>query len=415
MFAGREFVYSQPQRDRKSKLRQSLPPDVTPAKRNSLITTFEKFQRMRPKRDPPMIMPLEGKSLIDSPLAAEKSDRSEKRNVSFNHSVPERSIDESVRLNLQRLTANPIPSIPRKRRNNYHDIVLESSSVRRSSNTNGHDVNNSSSQEDRIMQMQKQKQKMLKMRHEAREAERMKLMPQSFRLDTLSDEDKMNLEKLQDYLIYFVPGPPSSPVENENDVHVHLPRIDSGSSSSCSHGHVGGFSPTRSKNGKSVGFRIGSDHVIPTGVCDCNCRMFVSGNKLETSFDQALIDDSISKTREANSVITESSSTMNAESRKNSNTISRASSRSTERCLDHKNKNGKKSNRSNSVDRMRIHVDIPAVVFTNSHSPEPTSDTPSGLAKAFKQKELRQREFCNLLEDVKELNKISETASVHST
>ncbi|XP_052815011.1 uncharacterized protein LOC128241920 isoform X2 [Mya arenaria] len=407
---GREYVYSQPQREKKAKLRFSAQQENNPAKRNTLITTFEKFQRMRPKREPPTIMPLEGKSLIDTPPVTDRIDRHEKRGGGLyngNDTSSERSVDENVRLNLQRLTSHPIPSIPRQRRNINRDLVLESSSIRRHSHPTPHDANNSNVAEERIAIMQRQKQKLLKLRHEARETEKLKLMPQSFRLDTLSDDDKMNLDKLKDYYcIYYVPGPPASPSDSENELHVHLPRI--GVSSPCNHFENEAALTERSKNGKTVGFRIATDNFVPPTACNCNCRMYVAGNRVESSFDQTLIDESIFKTQEANAA--EPGGQYVNIARKSTMSTSRTSSRNTEKSWSQRNSPGKKKSPTGSSEKMRIHVDMPAIVYNTVHSPEPTENT-TGLVKAFKQKELRHREYCNLMEDVRELNKISETLS----
>ncbi|KAL4222803.1 hypothetical protein ACF0H5_018843 [Mactra antiquata] len=62
-----------------------------------------------------------------------------------------------------------------------------------------------------------------------------------------------------------------------------------------------------------------------------------------------------------------------------------------------------------SQEKKRIRVDMPAIVYSNMNTPEPVpSEFTPGLAKAFKQKELRQKELSNLMEDVKELNKLTE-------
>lgn len=418
--AGREYVYSQPQREKRGRPRHSAQSDA-PLKRNSLITTFEKFQRMRPKKNPPLIMPLEGKSLIEAPVTdrRDKRERLEKHNghqserYDRNERQTERSVDENVRANLQRLTSHPIPSIPRQGRNNHRDIVLESSSFKRTENA---DTNNSSTAEERIAQMQKQKQKLMKLRHEAREAERVKLMPQSFRIDTLTDEDRMNLEKLKDYYcIYYVPAPSTSPV-GENDLHVHLPKI--GTSGSLNQSFVESdsgasttFRSSRSNglNGKQVGFKIATDFPIPPCTCNSSCKMFVSGNKMDTTVDQ--LGFSIDKTYAVNNP-------NGKVSRTNNDHISRESSKCTEKgwsfakCSD---KAEKHRTPPNSQEKKRIRVDMPAIVYNNANSPEPPADYQTGLVKAFKQKELRQKELSNLMEDVRELNKITESMSGNPT
>ncbi|KAL4217494.1 hypothetical protein ACF0H5_023943 [Mactra antiquata] len=395
---GREYVYSQPSKEKKSRqLRHSAQSETPSTKRNNLLTTFEKFQRMRPKKAPPTIMPLEGKSLIDTPIF-ERSDRQNGHHSNHsNHTDTRRSVEENVRLNLQRLTTHSIPSIPRQNRNNQRDFILESSPVRRRT---GSDANNSSVAEERITNMQKQKQKLMKIRHDAREAEKQKLMPQSFRLDTLSDEDKMNLEKLKDYYcIYYVPqpAPATSPTEDVDGLHVRLPSI--GTSLSCNHSDAGISARTSRVNGHSsrqVGFKVATDNPIPPTVCNCKCKMFVSGNRLETSMDD--INYSIDKTSAVNNP---SISRI---------PISRETSKATIENGWHTAKtNDKPTTPPSSQEKKRIRVDMPAIVYNNMNTPEPVpSELTPGLAKAFKQKELRQKELSNLMEDVKELNKLTE-------
>ncbi|XP_045178366.2 uncharacterized protein LOC123538381 isoform X2 [Mercenaria mercenaria] len=416
---GREYVYSQPQKEKKARQRHSAQSDV-PVKRNSLITTFEKFQRMRPKKPPPLIMPLEGKSLIEAPVTErqERYERHERRHgnhSSRNETGTDRSVEENVRVNLQRLTTHPIPSIPRQGRNNHRDIVLESSSFRRGTNN---DANNSSNAEERIAQMQKQKQKLMKLRHDAREAEKVKLMPQSFRIDTLSDEDRMNLEKLKDYYcIYYVPAPSTSPV-GDNDLHVHLPKI--GCNGSCNHSFVesesGGSSLRSSRsnglNGKQIGFKVTTDFPIPPCACDCSCKMYVSGNKVEAPIDA--MDYSIHQTHAVNNPHGKG----NAHYKPNAG-YSRETSRSTDKSWSFaksSEKTEKHRSPPNSQEKKRIRVDMPAIVYNTVHSPEPGPvDYQAGLVKAFKQKELRQKELSNLMEDVRELNKMTDTMSGTTT
>ena len=402
-------MYSQPEKDKKSKPRYSAPSDL-PAKRNSLLTTFEKFQRMRPRKDPPSIMPLEGRSLIDPPNGNERYDRHERRTNQHSDRNSERgSVDESVRVNLQRISAHPIPSIPKQRSNKHKDIVLESSSYRRNGST---DTNNSA--EDRIVQMQKQKQKLMKLRHEAREAERQKLMPQSFRIDNLSDEDRMNLDKLKDfYCIYYVPGPTSSPAESVVNGHVHFPKLKT--NSSCNHSMMDdNESVCTSRSKKQVGFRVTSTNAVPPTACNCNCRMFVSGNKVETPFDQ--VEFSIKRTSAANSYQNAflpstprrsiASNTASRDSMRSSTDKTMSRKSSSDKILIHRNSEKKKCD-SVASEKRTIHVDMPTIVYNTSPNPSPDDMNP-GLLKAYKQKELRQRELTNLTEDIRELNKMTE-------
>lgn len=413
---GKEYIYSQPQKEKKTRQRLSAKSDPS-GKRTTLLTTFEKFQQMRPKKVPPIIMPLEGKSLIDTPVTVreEKIERPERKNSNNNSHqtdrLSERSVDENVRLNLQRLTSHPVPSIPRHGRTSHRDIVLESSSIRRNSQN---ESNNPCSAEERITNMQKQKQKLMKMRHDAREAEKVKLMPQSFRLDTLSDEDKMNLEKLKEYYcIYYMPVPSSSPVEDENAMHVYLPKINAkgqGNQSSLDSENGGSTARSSRANGKiakPVGFRVTTDFPIPPCTCNCSCKMYVSGSKVESPFDQ--IDYSIRKTN----LVNEPNENVNfsAIPRKGSMGNTRENTNSTEKSWPFAKTTNNSNSPPNSQEKKQIRVDMPAIVYNTVNSPEPSQSEHNTLVKAFKQKELRQRELSNLIEDVKELNKRTESLS----
>lgn len=403
-----------PRKKKKTAVRHSAQVDTSNSQqRRTLLTTFEKFQRMRPKKEAPSIMPLEGKSLIE-PSTSERPERTERRGQHTDRSTTDRSVDENVRLNLQRLASNPIPSIPRKRGSQHRDIVLESSSYRRQT---GNESNNSSAPDERIAQMQRQKQKLMKLRHEHREAEKLKLSPQTFRLETLNDEDRMNLERLKDYYcIYYIPAPASSPAE-DLDLNVQLPVIHP-------HGHSCKQSAKDSDGGSSNGgktfrsHKVAIDNPIPPTVCNCTCRMFISGNKVESPFasmDYSL--DPIHRLQRANEPEAKP-----GHGGKNGYYTSRPSTENsdfTQEGQSHKiHGKGSDKNMSNSnSDKVRIRIDMPPILFNSHATPEPVvSEGPStsGLVKAFKQKELRQKELSNLLEDVRELNKRSDTLAEFS-
>lgn len=400
---GREYVYSKPKEKPFGKRHSAMPENP---QRKTLITTLEKFQKMRPKKLPPKILPLEGKSLLESTTTPRVE-----RQQGIERPSAERSVEESVRLNLQRLNGHTVASIPRGRRNTHRDMYVESSAMRK--HLKSSDANNSSGQDDKIAQMQKQRQKALRMKQEAQKAEQSRMAPQSFRIDSSNDEDKMNLESLKDYYcVYYIPAPSPEQVTDRSDM---LPYISS--NHSCAHvnseislrsGRVG--VPLDLKYGQGrVNGKTGMEYPISPCTCNCTCRMFVSGSKMEAPFGH--IDPYISQTSSFYNNRYESG---NGSSRSGNGSI-RNTSRDTERneWTDTKHYDSTQTHTANSSngDKRQIVVDMPTIVFNAPKTPEPSSVTGSGggLVKAFKQKELRQKELSNLMEDVKELNKRTET------
>ena len=412
---GKEFVYSHPKENTFTKRHSALPESP---QRKALVTTLEKFQQMRPKKIPPKILPLEGKSLLEPPV----SERTERQTVQTKQAT-NRSIDESVRLNLQRLNGHTVASIPRGRKNTFRDMFVESSSMRKHVKAN--DANNSSGQEDKIAQMHRQRQKAMRMKQEALKAEQARLAPQSFRLESANDEDKMNMESLKDYYtVYYIPAPSPAPEQIMSEKSEFLPSIPS--QQSCPHinseismkNGKGGL-PLEVKYGQNRGNnRIGVDIPIAPCTCNCTCRMFISGNKLQSPFghgDPFNTQQNSFYNRFENG--TGSSSLGNGTNRNNSrDTESDAWSDTFQY-----NHSFVKSHNGNNLngDKRQIVVDMPTIVFNTPSTPEPTSASAlnvssGGLVKAFKQKELRQRELSNLMEDVKELNKRTETLVNHT-
>ena len=403
---GKEYVYSKP-RERQFNKRYSALPEHQ--QRKTLMTTLEKFQKMRPKKAPPNILPVEGKSLLEHPVTERGRQTVHDKSSSDRHDRPtaDRSIEESVRLNLQRLNGHTVASIPRGRKTTPRDMCVESSSIRKPIKSN--DANNSSGQDERIAQMQKQRQRALRLRQENQRTEQARLAPQSFRLDTMNDEDKMNMDNLKDYYcVYYIPAPSPEYVSETSGLLPALP-----SNHSCIHVNNSdislkggkGFVPMDNKYGQTrINNRIGMDVPIQPCTCNCTCRMFISGNKMEAPFEHA--DPYSSHVSSFHNRYDTGSS--------QSGSI-RNSSRETEgnEWTHTKQYDSVKTHTANGSngDKRQIVVDMPAIVFNTPKSPEPSSASLSGggLVKAFKQKELRQKELSNLMEDLKEINKTNES------
>ena len=412
---GKEYVYSRPKENTFTKRHSALPESP---QRKALVTTLEKFQKMRPKKLPPKILPIEGKSLLEPPV----SERIE-RQTAQTKPVSNRSVDESVRMNLQRLNGHTVASIPRGRKNMFRDMFVESSSMRKHVKPN--DANNSSGQEDKIAQMHRQRQKAQRMKQEALRAEQARLAPQSFRLESANDEDRMNMESLKDYYtVYYIPAPSPAPEQIMTERSEFLPSIPS--QQSCPHisseislKNGKGGAPLEVKYGQNRGYnRIGMDVPISPCTCNCTCRMFISGNKLQSPFGH--VDPFNSQQTSFYNRFdtgTGNCSQVNGSNRNNSRDTESEEWSDTQQYTHSlvKSQNGNSLN----GDKRQIVVDMPTIVFNTPSTPEPTSASAlnvagGGLVKAFKQKELRQKELSNLMEDVKELNKRTETLVNHS-
>ena len=403
---GKEYVYSRPKEKQLSKRHSALPESQ---QRKTLITTLEKFQKMRPKKAPPKIMPLEGKSLLENPIT-ERGGRPtvQDKSTPDRHDRPrvDRSVEESVRQNLQRLNGHSVASIPRGRKQTPRDMYVESSSIRKPAKTS--DANNSSGHDERIAQIQRQRQKALRLRQEAQKAEQMRLAPHSFKLDVANDEDKMNMENLKDYYcVYYIPAP--SP-EYMSESPSLLPVIQS--NQSCIHvnseislkGGRGGV-PIDPKYAHTprMNSRIGNDVPIQPCTCNCTCRMYVAGNKVEAPFENM---DPYNSQNSSFYNRYDTGSSRSGSIRNTSREMEQNERSHTKQTDGLKTHNGNGSN----GDKRQIVVDMPAIVFNTPKTPEPSSQSGSGggLVKAFKQKELRQKELSNLMEDLKELNKTNE-------
>ncbi|KAK3593482.1 hypothetical protein CHS0354_037004 [Potamilus streckersoni] len=393
---GREYIFSRP----KPKGRHSRHNETQ--KRKSLITTFERFQRMRPKRSPPLIMPLEGKQLLE-PTEPEK-DRVETKEQPTPQQL-RKSVNESVRINLERLV-NHNASIPSINRNasTHRDIVVENYSK---SKTYSHALKKNSSHvgngfhiEDRNGLRKSIRQPQWSNRQGL---EDMILAPQSFQRDK-NVNDRMPSDY---YCVYYIPAP--SPAQTEDDsTFMSLPSLPT-SSSMQSDDRMGRHSlpPDMRYYDHTALPQImdfsGSINSYPVSTCNESCPMFVSGNKVEShSHNHLDVNDELvspASYRFENKVGRGKKSNTNGRKRSEHTTeIERGSYVFEE--------NGRK----------QIVVSMPAIVFNAVQTSDdlkrgPPSPEPSkgSLLKAFKKKEIRQRELTNLLEDVKELNKRTES------
>ncbi|GFS10086.1 hypothetical protein ElyMa_006638700 [Elysia marginata] len=130
--------------------------------RANMVTTVEKFRQMRPKRQPPVIFPLQGRQLLESQSLKEKDNslpnevtqragnstsRSVKEADMTARSLPSK-VDETVQANLQRLLqpTSSIPNIGRKALKKQQSFEPKTRAL-----LNGRDSNNSNTTGNRFI------------------------------------------------------------------------------------------------------------------------------------------------------------------------------------------------------------------------------------------------------------------------
>ena len=184
--------------------------------RKSLLTTSEQFQKLRPKKAPPHISPLEGKQLLEPQTY--RSDRSQQFNEKHSTS-PTRALEEKLRANLQKIIqpTSSIPNIGRKSTGKSKDLVLQSSSIQRKRYTKGVKEDLTPSPETNPFKAV-HKRNGSRLRSLVRpDSDELDLTPQAVKFEHLSDKDRLSLEKLKEYYcIYYLPNNSPVPPEEED-------------------------------------------------------------------------------------------------------------------------------------------------------------------------------------------------------
>ncbi|XP_046355711.1 uncharacterized protein LOC124134713 isoform X1 [Haliotis rufescens] len=322
-------------------------------RRRAMITTLEKFKKMRPQKNPPTLCPLEGKQLIEPKNS--DTPRMFLPEGSDDISVPVSSrVEQTVQLNLQRL-AQPISSIPNIGRKalKREDLVLHSHG----------------------MEKRTPKNPMLKHTHALSQgtaltplnrARHINAFPDSFKLEPLTEGDQIDMDKLRKYYyVYYLPSTsasqdgdrsvPKTPKNTVRQRRVHSYR-------DCEKSVVSSIVSVIDDEGYSTNGKTSLPYIESTGSGTLHWHDHprfpedVDINSVGTAHDPDYI--------------------------------------------------------TGRTSRVHIVVDMPDIIYS-----APTPDVIEGmemkkggsLSKTYKQNEIRQRELHNLIEDVKELNMRTET------
>lgn len=333
--------------------------ELTP--RKGLVTTFEQFKRSRPKRYQPEILPLEGRQLIEPQQfpRAPRSPHSSEASVSAS-SYSTRTVDDNVRNNIQRLLqpTSSIPNIGRKSTSKKNNLVLESFPLQRQTPNN---VNQSASSQTpklpkTVHRLSKNIRSVMKP-----DVEDLNLTPHTIRYE--NDRDKMNTDKLKEYYcVYYLPAPTPT-LEDDNlssseDDYDEQPRM------------------TNDKKGQGRLSPVAGKSILP---------QLYNGNINNSNSNFRLSNTNKRKER----IVSDSSY--------------------------HESTDSETSGENNNTSKKRIVVDMPSIVFNSATPDRPETDlknvNDAQLHKTYKQNELRHRELKNLFEDVKELNRRTDSLS----
>ncbi|XP_046583997.1 uncharacterized protein LOC124291132 isoform X2 [Haliotis rubra] len=324
-------------------------------RRRAMVTTLEKFRKMRPQKNPPMLFPLEGKQLIE-PKGSD-TPRTFLPEGSDDVSVPVSSrVEQTVQLNLQRL-AQPISSIPNIGRKalKREDLVLQSHG----------------------MDKRTPKNPMLKHTHALSQGTALTplnrarqinvdLVPDSFKLEPLTEGDQIDMDKLRKYYyVYYLPSTSASQDGDRSDLRTPKSTV---------------------RQRRVQGYRDSERSVVSSNVSLLDDEGYSTNGKTSLPYIESTGSGTLhwhDHPRFPEDVDIHGMSTAH----------------------DQDYLTGRSS-------RVHIVVDMPDIIYS-----APTPDVIEGmevkkggsLSKTYKQNEIRQRELQNLIEDVKELNMRTET------
>ncbi|XP_062574884.1 uncharacterized protein LOC134236713 isoform X2 [Saccostrea cucullata] len=377
------------QYSRDNALARNRSKDFPPDSRRSLVTTIEQFQKMRPKRSPPHISPLEGKQILEpQTYKPSKSPQLSEKGAS------QRLMDDSVRANLQRIpptTVQPtssIPNIGRKSIAKSKELVLDGSPIHRRGTLPSRDERDPL-EINPFKAVYKGNNGTRLKRLVRPDSDELDLRAQAIRFEALSDKDRINMDKLREYYcIYYLPtNTPTNVSDDEDSMEIPEERVVQESA---------GFQHDKKKRltlleGRGKGVHP-ADRVINSprksreeqnnnGITD---RLFLNG--------QGIRDQDVTVPAESQPLEESPSFSIYGD----------------QNCA--------------VPARKQIIVDMPSIVFNNASPENENSDVlerkrRSVLQKTFKQNEIRQRELRNLFDDVRELNKRSDelTESIKSS
>lgn len=387
-----------------------------------MMTTVEKFRQMRPQRRPPVIFPLQGKQMIEtSPTASNSSSNGLRASVedTLRSQPTSVRVEETVRSNLQRLI-QPTSSIPNIGRKALHQESLElkpqslqnmRNRVYKSTHTHlvspfmtqlddhGEDSNGSSRQ--------------------GSDGD-LHLSPHAYKLGPMTEGDKINVDKLnQYYYICCLPSTPSSRDTDRRSLTLSTPKQGqrrTGKSLSQKPRRVGS---ERANVNNNRSYR--NDHGRSYHHHDSHGGLVVSSDQYSSDSDGRG-----HHTRYRYSGGDPGSERLTLpviKSKGDSPTLDTHRSHGVNIYLpQHILDTTTPDTPPDTTPRRQIVIDMPHIIFnaaTPDISREPGDGTPGvqpgpgTLSKTLKQNEIRHREVQNLLEDVKELNKRTETLNTH--
>lgn len=331
----------------------------------TIETTMERFKRLRPKQNKQSVLLLEGKQLIEP--------RSSKLGNESSRSDPGISLmTETVRMSLQRML-QPAPSIPgktRKSQQSQHELILESSAVnkrtnddlyrtgavsyRRSTDTNnvfGQHVNTPRSDRNHVRPIGQYRGRNVQNLTRA-DADELSLDPHTVRLESLDGTKTQNEAYNDCYCVYYVPTP--TPITGERGQRIYsnpLPPIPKGMRGKY---RAEFRTPRVFKSGSASSLPNMSDNGSPSSSHSNNSDNFTDTIKIDGR------------------------------------------------------------HKSIQESRKQIVVDMPTIIFKAATPEVPEielkrQNSVITLSRTYKQNEIRQRELRNLIEDVKEINKRTET------
>ncbi|XP_025095302.1 uncharacterized protein LOC112564579 isoform X3 [Pomacea canaliculata] len=352
----------------------------------SMMTTVEKFRQMRPQRHAPAILPLQGKQLIETSVASTASGGKQTGNENASKMESSLRVEESVRSSLQRLIqpTSSIPNIGRKALR-QESLELKTQSLHHMRSRVYRSTRNFRSP----FITQGDGENVMPSTHPPSEVN-VDLSPHVYKLGPMTEGDRINMEKLkQYYYICCLPSTPSSPDTDRQSEAMSTPR-----------------------RGGIRKLRVGSKRNPAAKPARGLARAAAAGDSLETEVwqpRQRRSGEGASSDRVTLPDITrhrESPVTNNTHGYPNDYTGDSPGT-----LLEGERK------------RRQIVIDMPNIIF-NAATPETAVESKAdraplqnagSLRKTLLQNEIRHREVHNLLEDVKDLNKRTETLTSQCT
>ncbi|KAL8587764.1 hypothetical protein ACOMHN_020982 [Nucella lapillus] len=410
-----------------------------------MLTTVEKFRQMRPQRRPPVIFPLQGKQLIESSSPASSGNATttattrsqsteEGGSRADSSSSASRGVEDTVKANLQRLIhpTSSIPNIGRKALR-QESLELKSQSLQNMrarvfKSTRSHLVSPFMMSQD-----EEEGEGGGTPGRDGGEGE-FHLSPHAYKLGPMTDGDRINMDKLnQYYYIYCMPDTPNSSREEGRSLPSGL--LPQSSTAANPGQHRGGGRTgvhTGPKNPRRTNSERSTTQVSRPFSDRSSLRSMVvsSDTEVETSTNPRYkLDSGVPSTeRMVLPVIHDSGEGVGVGAPFSSSFPSHKQGPHDLAFFSQRDATSDQLVTNPERRKRHIVIDMPHIIF-NAATPDiaieaskggdaspgrPLSERPGALSKTLKQNEIRQRELQNLLEDVKELNKRTETLNTQA-